>query len=122
VLSTVFLIAALWALAVPGSSIFVSELYILIGAFQQQAVLGSVAAVGIVLAAMYMLRWYSALAHENDGEKVAPDTPDLRVGELAIAVPLILILFALTAYPWGVMQRVTTSQVAFDTPAKVQHL
>jgi NADH-quinone oxidoreductase subunit M len=122
VLSTVFLIAALWALAVPGSSIFVSELYILIGAFQQQAVLGGVAAVGIVLAAMYMLRWYSALAHEGDGEKVSPETPDLRIGELAIAVPLLLILFALTAYPWGVMQRVTTSQVAFDTPAKVQHL
>jgi NADH-quinone oxidoreductase subunit M len=122
VLSTVFLIAALWALAVPGSSIFVSEVYILIGAFQQQAVLGAVAAVGIVLAAMYMLRWYSALAHEGDGEKVSPEMPDLRIGELAIAVPLILILFALTVYPWGVMQRVTTSQVAFDIPAKVQHL
>ncbi len=122
VLSTVFLIAALWALAVPGSSIFVSEIYILIGAFQQQAVLGAVAACGIVLAAMYMLRWYSALAHENDGERVSPETPDLRVSELAIAVPLLLILFAMTAYPWGVMQRVTTSQVAFDTPAKVQKL
>jgi len=121
-MSTVLLIAALWALAVPGSGIFVSELYILIGAFQQQAVLGGVAACGIVLAAMYMLRWYSALAHEQDGENVSADTPDLRVGELAIAVPLILILFAMTAYPWGVMQRVTTSQVAFDAPAKVQPL
>jgi NADH-quinone oxidoreductase subunit M len=122
VLSTVFLIAALGALDVPGSSIFVSEIYILIGAFQQQAVLGAVAACGIVLAAMYMLRWYSALAHENDGERVSPETPDLRVSELAIAAPLLLILFAMTAYPWGVMQRVTSSQVAFDTPAKVQKL
>ena len=122
VMSTVLLIAALWALAVPGSGIFVSELYILIGAFQQQAVLGGVAACGIVLAAMYMLRWYSALAHEQDGENVSADTPDLRIGELAIAVPLILILFAMTAYPWGVMQRVTTGQVAFDAPAKVQQL
>jgi NADH-quinone oxidoreductase subunit M len=122
VMSTVLLIAALWALAVPGSGIFVSELYILIGAFQQQAVLGGVAACGIVLAAMYMLRWYSALAHEQDGENVSADTPDLRLGELAIAVPLILILFAMTVYPWGVMQRVTTSQVAFDSPAQVQQL
>src|SRR4029077_2077465 len=53
--STVFLIAALWALAVPGSSVFVSELYILIGAYQQEALLGAAAALGIVLAAMYML-------------------------------------------------------------------
>ena len=70
-LSTVLLIAALFALAVPGSSVFVSELYILIGAFQQQALLGAAAACAIVLAAMYMLRWYSALAHEGDGERVA---------------------------------------------------
>jgi NADH:ubiquinone oxidoreductase subunit 4 (subunit M) len=81
-----------------------------------------VAACGIVLAAMYMLRCYSALAHEQDGENVSADTPDLRLGELAIAVPLILILFAMTVYPWGVMQRVTTSQVAFDSPAQVQQL
>ena len=122
VMSTVLLIAALWALAVPGSSIFVSELYILIGAFQQQAVLGGVAACGIVLAAMYMLRWYSALAHERDGEKVSDETPDLRLPELAIAVPLILILLAMTAYPYGVMRRITGSQIGFGVPAKVQKL
>jgi NADH-quinone oxidoreductase subunit M len=122
VMSTVLLIAALWALAVPGSGIFVSELYILIGAFQQQAVLGAVAACGIVLAAMYMLRWYSALAHGGDGEKVSDETPDLRLPELAIAVPLILILLAMTAYPYGVMRRITGSQVGFGVPAKVQKL
>jgi NADH-quinone oxidoreductase subunit M len=121
-MSTVLLIAALWALAVPGSSIFVSELYILIGAFQQQAVLGGVAACGIVLAAMYMLRWYSALAHGDNGERVSDDTPDLRVGELAIAVPLILILLAMTAYPYGVMRRVSTSTAAYPTAAKVLRL
>jgi NADH-quinone oxidoreductase subunit M len=106
-LSTVSLIAALWALAVPGSSVFVSELYILVGAYQQAALLGAAAALGIVLAAMYMLRWYSALAHEEDGERVPAGMPDLRPGELAIAVPLILILLVLTAYPFGVMDRIT---------------
>ena len=122
VMSTVLLIAALWALAVPGSSIFVSELYILIGAFQQQAVLGAAAACGIVLAAMYMLRWYSALAHEDNGERVSDETPDLRLPELAIAVPLVLILLAMTAYPYGVMRRIADSQVGFGVPAKVQKL
>jgi NADH-quinone oxidoreductase subunit M len=107
VASTILLIAALWALAVPGSSVFVSELYILIGAYRQAALLGAAAALGIVLAAMYMLRWYSALAHLGDGERVPADTPDLLPGELAIAVPLVLILLALTAYPFGVMERIT---------------
>ncbi len=105
VISTVFLITALFALAVPGSAVFVSELYILIGAFQFQALVGAAAACAIVLAAMYMLRWYSALVHEGDGPNVSPETPDLRLGELGIAVPLVLILLVLSAYPFGVMER-----------------
>jgi NADH-quinone oxidoreductase subunit M len=108
VMSTVLLIAALYALAVPGSSVFVSEIYILIGAFQRNAWLGAAAALGIVLAAMYMLRWYSALAHEGDGERVSEATPDLRVAELAIAAPLIGLLLAMTAWPQGVMERIVS--------------
>jgi NADH-quinone oxidoreductase subunit M len=105
VASTVFLIAALFALAVPGSSVFVSELYILIGAFNEQPLLGAAAALGIVLAAMYMLRWYSAIAHDGDGERIDPQMPDLRMPELALAVPLILILLVMSAWPFGVMER-----------------
>ena len=73
--STVLLFSTMFMLAVPGSSVFVSELYILIGAFQQQAWLGAVAACAIVLAAMYALRWFSALAHEANGERVTDETP-----------------------------------------------
>jgi NADH-quinone oxidoreductase subunit M len=121
-MSTILLIATLWVLAVPGSSIFVSELYILLGAFEQQAVLGAAAACGIVLAAMYALRWYSAIAHGPNGERVSDDTPDLRRGELAIAVPLILILLAMTAYPYGVMHRIGYSEAAYHPPAKVRQI
>jgi NADH-quinone oxidoreductase subunit M len=102
----VFLLAALFALAVPGSSVFISELYILIGAFAYQPLLGAAASFGIVLAAMYMLRWYSAIAHEGDGERVDATTPDLRRYELAVAVPLLLILLVLSAWPFGVMERI----------------
>jgi NADH-quinone oxidoreductase subunit M len=105
-MSTMLLIAALFALAVPGSSVFVSELYILIGVFQFKAWVGAVASFAIVLAAMYMLRWYSALAHGENGERVSEATPDLRPAELAVAVPLVLILLALSAWPFGVMERI----------------
>jgi NADH-quinone oxidoreductase subunit M len=105
-MSTILLVTALWALAVPGSSTFVSEFYVLLGAFQQQALLGAVAAISIVFAAMYMLRWYSALAHEDDRGDVSERTLDLRPGELGIAVPLIAVLVVLSAYPFFVMHRV----------------
>jgi NADH-quinone oxidoreductase subunit M len=106
VASTVFLIAALFALAVPGSCVFVSELYVLIGAFEFEPLLGAAGALAIVLAAMYMLRWYSAIAHEDDGARIEPGTADLQRFELGIAVPLVLILLAMSAYPFGVMERI----------------
>jgi NADH-quinone oxidoreductase subunit M len=107
-LSTVLLFATMFALAVPGSSVFVSELYILIGAFQFEPLLGAAAATGIVLAAMYMLRWYSALVHQQDGERVPVATPELRPWELGIAVPLVLALLVMSAYPFGVMERIVS--------------
>jgi NADH-quinone oxidoreductase subunit M len=107
-LSTVFLFATMFALAVPGSSTFVSELYILLGAFRFEPWLGAAAATGIVLAAMYMLRWYSGIAHETEGERVDPTTPDLRPYELGIAVPLVLVLLAMSAWPSGVMERIVS--------------
>ena len=105
IFSTVLLMAALWTLAVPGSSAFVSELYVLLGAFRENAWLGATAACAIVLAAMYALRWLAAIAYEEDGEAVPKETPDLRLGELGIAVPLLLILIVMTAWPLGVMER-----------------
>ena len=48
--------------------------------------------------------------------------PDLRRGELAIAVPLILLLLAITAYPYGVMKRIGYSETASHPAAKVQRV
>ena len=86
--STVLLITTMFMLAVPGSSVFVSELYILIGAFQQQAWLGAVAAVrdrarGHVRAALVL-----GARARGQRRAVGEDTLDLRRSELAIAVPL----------------------------------
>jgi NADH-quinone oxidoreductase subunit M len=107
-LSTLFLFATMFALAVPGSSTFVSELYILLGAFRFEPLLGAAAATAIVLAAMYMLRWYSAIAHLGDGPRVDPAAPDFRPYELGIAVPLVLVLLAMSAWPFGVMERIAS--------------
>ena len=107
VASTVFLIAALFALAVPGSSVFVSELYILIGAFQESGAAGRGGGAG-----RSCWRRCTCCA----GTRPSPtgttargsseSTPDLRLVELAVAVPLVLILLAMSAWPFGVMERI----------------
>jgi NADH:ubiquinone oxidoreductase subunit 4 (subunit M) len=52
-----------------------------------------------VLAAMYMLRAISAVLHRDVGPAVPESALDLRAGELAVVVPLLLCLIGLSAYP-----------------------
>jgi formate hydrogenlyase subunit 3/multisubunit Na+/H+ antiporter MnhD subunit len=84
---------------VPLSTSFAGEFLILAGAFQQHWAWAVVGAVAIVLAAMYMLRAISAVLHQNVGPAVPDSALDLRPGELAVVVPLVLCLLGLSAYP-----------------------
>ena len=58
VLAALFLIVALATLAMPGSGNFIGEILILFGTFEDKLVYGLVASVGVVLAAVYMIRLY----------------------------------------------------------------
>jgi hypothetical protein len=48
---------------------------------------------------MYMLRVISAVLHQDVGPAVPDSALDLRLGELAVVVPLVLCLLGLSAYP-----------------------
>ena len=71
----------------------------LAGVFQAGWGYAVVGAIAIVLAAMYMLRLISAVLHREVGSAVSDAALDLRSAELAILVPLVAILFFLSAWP-----------------------
>ncbi|HET9437839.1 MAG TPA: NADH-quinone oxidoreductase subunit M [Gaiellaceae bacterium] len=98
-LATVVLIAGMIALAVPGSATFAGEFLIMAGAYQQGWGYSVVVALGIVLAAMYTLRVISAILHVEPGRAVREEALDLRAGELALVLPLLLILLGLSLWP-----------------------
>jgi NADH-quinone oxidoreductase subunit M len=105
VLAAVFLIVAFATLAMPGSSNFVGELYILFGTFQSKIVYGLVASVGVVLAAVYMIRFYQRSMHNRVGPHV--ESRDLALGpELSVIAPLVLIILALGVYPNFLLHRI----------------
>jgi NADH:ubiquinone oxidoreductase subunit 4 (subunit M) len=56
-------------------------------------------AAAIVLAAMYVLRLISAVLHRDVGSAVSEAALDLRPAELAILVPLVAALLALSVWP-----------------------
>jgi NADH-quinone oxidoreductase subunit M len=98
-LATVLMTLGVMALAVPLSSNFAGEFLVLAGVFQAGWGWAVVGAVGIVLAAMYMLRLISAVLHQNVGAAVSDAALDLRSAELAVVVPLVAILLFLSAWP-----------------------
>jgi NADH-quinone oxidoreductase subunit M len=98
-LATVVLIAGMIALAVPGSATFAGEFLIMAGAYDQGWGYSVVVALGIVLAAMYTLRVISAILHERPGPAVREEALDLRAGELALVLPLLLLLLGLSLWP-----------------------
>jgi NADH-quinone oxidoreductase subunit M len=101
-LATLLMTAGIIALAVPGSTAFAGEFLILAGVFDEGWGWAVVGAVAIVLAAMYMLRLVSAVLHGQTGSSVPDEALDLRPAELAVIVPLVGCLIALSAWPAAV--------------------
>jgi NADH-quinone oxidoreductase subunit M len=99
ILATVVMTTGIIALAVPLSSSFAGEFLILAGVFQQGWAWAVIGAAAIVLAAMYMLRAISGVLHQEPGPAVSDSALDLRLGELAVVLPLVLCLIGLSAWP-----------------------
>jgi NADH-quinone oxidoreductase subunit M len=105
-LATVLMTVGVMALAVPLSSNFAGEFLILAGIFQQDWFWAVVGAAAVVLAAMYMLRLISAVLHREAGPAVSEAALDLRGGELAVVLPLVGMLLALSVWPAAISARV----------------
>jgi NADH-quinone oxidoreductase subunit M len=103
-LATVLMTTGIIALAVPLSSAFAGEFLILAGVFRQGWGWAVVGAAAIVLAAMYILRMISGVLHQEVGSAVPEAALDLRPGELAVVVPLVGLLLALSAWPASISQ------------------
>jgi NADH-quinone oxidoreductase subunit M len=113
-LATLLVTLGVISLAVPGSASFAGEFLILAGAFQRHWWWAVIGAGAIVLAAMYMLRLISAVLHQERGSTVSDEALDLRPGELALVVPLVGVLLALSAWPAGISHH----SFAEDQPAQ----
>jgi NADH-quinone oxidoreductase subunit M len=97
-LAGTFLVVGLSAVALPGLASFVSEFMVIVGAFQASAAAAIVAALGVVLAALYILLAYQKIFTGPPREDLA-GTPDLGARELWVVGPLIAALIVLGFYP-----------------------
>ena len=110
VLAALFLIVSFATLAMPGSPNFVGELLILFGAFEDKIVYGLVASVGVVLAAVYMIRVFQGAMHHRTGPAV--QSREMRRADLAAIAPIVAVIVALGLYPQIVLGRTEADTTA----------
>ena len=110
VLAALFLIVTLATLAMPGSPNFIGEILILFGAFEDKFVYGLVASVGVVLAAVYMIRVFQRSMHNRLAEGV--ESRELCRLDLAAIAPVAAVVVALGLYPQFVLDRTEEATVS----------
>ena len=100
VLTGVFLMAGLSGLALPGMSSFVSEFMVLAGTWSRQPVVGAIATLGTVLAAVYILLMFQrTMTGPVTAATAEHFTTDATAREKWVAAPLIAIILLLGFLP-----------------------
>ena len=105
ILAGCFLVAGLSSLALPGLSTFVSEFLVLIGTYTRYPVAAVLAALGVILAALYILLAYQRtmqgplrLPLDVSG-RAMEGLRDLRLREVLAIAPLLALMIFLGVYP-----------------------
>jgi NADH-quinone oxidoreductase subunit M len=114
-LGGVGMVLAMASLGLPGLGNFVAEFLVLLGAFQVSPVLTIVASLGLVLAAVYALRFIQRTFH-------GPNTrgwhlPDLALRDMAIMAVLIAFLVWLGLFPQPVLKTADPVLRSLQPPA-----
>jgi NADH-quinone oxidoreductase subunit M len=109
IFGTIFLIVALSSMGLPGLNGFVGEFTILLGAFGSLAInnawFAALAALGVIMAAVYILYMFQKMFLGPQGEIVEEvkahghGLRDLNWREIAIMVPILLLIFWIGLYP-----------------------
>jgi NADH-quinone oxidoreductase subunit M len=85
-------------LALPGLNTFVSEFLVLVGTFTRYKVAAGFAALGIVLAAVYML-WLYQRTMTGPVSPEVEGTHDLSLREKWVIAPMVAVIIFLGFYP-----------------------
>jgi len=104
-----FMIFMLGSVGLPGTSGFVGEFLVLLGAYQVDTLVAVFATTGIVLGAAYMLMLYRKVIFGAQVNKDAAAMKDINAREYAMLVPLALMVLWLGVFPNTVMDKVSPS-------------
>ena len=97
--ATVFMIFVLGSVGLPGTSGFIGEFLVIVGAFQYSSLVVIGAASGIVLSAVYMLYLYKRIIFGVIENKKLNEILDLNTREKIILIPLAIAVIIIGILP-----------------------
>ncbi|HEX2717735.1 MAG TPA: NADH-quinone oxidoreductase subunit M [Gemmatimonadaceae bacterium] len=104
---------SLSSIGLPGTNGFVGEFLVLLGSFRTAPWLTTIAATGVIFAAAYLLWAIQRILFNSLDKPVNEHIPDLNGREIAIMVPLVVVILWLGLYPAPVLRRMEASAEAF---------
>ena len=109
IFSVIFLFFTLANMSLPGTSSFIGEFLILVGAFQRNTLIATIAALGMVLGAAYSLWLYNRVVFGNLKPAYLNKFSDLNRREVFIFIPFVLGVLWMGIYPEIFLESMHTS-------------
>jgi NADH-quinone oxidoreductase subunit M len=106
IFSSLFMIVTLSSIGLPGLNGFVGEFLILMGAFRAHAWAASLATIGVILGAVYMLTMYKHVVFGPVTKDENRALLDLTPREIAAVVPVIVMIVWIGVYPKPFLDRI----------------
>ena len=97
--SVVFMLFVLASIGLPGTSGFIGEFLVILGAFQKNSFIALFAALGIILGAIYMLYLYKKIIFGTLENEKLKEILDLNLREKLILYPLVLAVIIIGIFP-----------------------
>jgi len=107
--SLIFIIFILGSLGLPGTTGFLGEFLVLVGAFQKNYFVAMLASLGVILGAAYMLWLAKRVIFGKVNNKEIQDLKDLNFSEGSILAILVLAVIFFGFYPQPLIETMNTS-------------
>src|SRR5439155_1048176 len=117
-LAAILTIVSLSSIGLPGTNGFVGEFLVLLGAFRTYPLAAGLAAIGVIVAAMYLLPALQRVIYNPLDKKENEKLLDLTPRELAVLVPLLAGILWIGLYPKPFLDRMEPSAQRFIQQAR----
>jgi NADH-quinone oxidoreductase subunit M len=108
-LAAMLTIVTLSSIALPGTNGFVGEFLVLLGTFRTYPLAATIAATGVIIAAMYLLPALQRVIFNPLDKSANEKLVDLSPREIAVLVPLLVCILWIGIYPKPILRRMEPS-------------